>query len=403
MESAFHHKGLVWVVSLLLFLLVAFAGGAFAEEEPEAQETTIEMVGPEDKTGDETYQEPIEKAKKEQEEKERDWRIYWDEGLRFKTKDNNFSIKIGGRLQLDGAIIDPDDRTKEAFPGLSGDDTEVRRARIYIWGIIYRNYDFKFQVDFAEWPDILYKDVYIGMRNIPYVGHIRVGHQFEPFSLEEVSSSKYITFMERSLPTLAFDRGRNTGLLLFNSPLNKRLWWGAGAFKQVTDDEPFDFSSHSDWNTSARITGLPWFEGKTKLLHLGLSYIHKFRSESTEMDKRLIFNTHPEAHLADRLVDTGRLISDGSDTINPELALVFGPFSVQGEYYYAGVDRDTGGNLNFSGFYAFASYFITGESRAYLPSVAAFGKVKPKRNFDLKSGSGVGAWEVGLRYSTVDR
>ncbi len=235
-------------------------------------------------------------------EEEKDLRVYWDDGLHIKTKDNDFDMKIGGRLMLDGAVINPDNKTKEAFPGLSGNEGEVRRARIYTLGTIYQNYDYKFQVDFAEWPDVLYKDIYIGMMNIPYVGHIRVGHQFEPFSLEEETSSKYITFMERALPVLAFDPSRNTGLLLFNAPLNKRLGWGVGAFKEVEDDAPFDFSHHPDWNVSARITGLPWYAGKTKLLHIGLSYIHKFRSDSTDEDKRLKFSAHPEAHLADDLV-----------------------------------------------------------------------------------------------------
>jgi len=209
METAFHYKRLVWVVPLLLFLLVTLARGAFAEEEQGVKEA-----------------------------KKRDWRIYWDNGLRFKTKDNNFDIKIGGRFQLDGAVIDPDDRTKEAFPDLSGTDAEIRRVRIDILGTIYRNYGFKFEVDFARWPDILYKDVYIDVKNIPYIGTIRVGHQFEPFSLEEETSTKFITFMERSLPTLAFDPRRNTGLLLFNALLNKRLWLGTGAFKPVKDDAP---------------------------------------------------------------------------------------------------------------------------------------------------------------------
>ena len=51
METAFHYKRLVWVVSLLLFLSVAFPGGAFAEKE-----------------------QGVKKAK------ERAWRIYWDNG-----------------------------------------------------------------------------------------------------------------------------------------------------------------------------------------------------------------------------------------------------------------------------------------------------------------------------------
>ncbi|PQP35772.1 hypothetical protein C6A37_00995 [Desulfobacteraceae bacterium SEEP-SAG9] len=74
--------------------------------------------------------------------------------------------------------------------------------------------------------------------------------------------------------------------------------------------------------------------------------MHKSRSESTDKDNRLKFDARPEAHLADNLVNTGRLISDGADIIKPELALVIGPFSLQGEYYDAGVDRDTGGNLD---------------------------------------------------------
>jgi len=364
MRSVIHCKGLVWVVSLLI-LLLALSRNVLAEEA-------------------------------------KDVSVYWDDGLHFKTKDNNFDMKIGGRLQLDGAVINPDNETKEGFPDLSGNEGEVRRARIYTSGTIFQNYDYKFQVDFAKWPTVLYKTIYIGRMNIPYVGHIRVGHQFEPFSLEEETSTNSITFMERSLPALAFNPKRNTGVLLFNTLLNKRLWWGTGLFKPVRDDAPFDFSGHSDWNLSGRITGLPWFEDKTKLLHLGLSYVHKFRSDSTDEDKRLIFGARPESHLAGALVNTGRLISDDADIITPEFAMVIGPFSVQGEYYTALVDRDTGGNLNFSGFYAHTSYFITGESRAYIPTEASFGRVDPKRNFNLISGSGSGAWEIALRYSHVD-
>lgn len=376
MGSTFHRNGMAGVVPLLLFFLVIFTGGAFAGEEQDVKEA-----------------------------KEKDWRIYWDDGLRFRTKDNNFDIKIGGRFQLDGAVINPDDSTKAAFPDLSEDNVEIRRVRVYTSGTIYRNYGFKFQIDFAYLgseitTDLLYKDIYIDRQNIPYVGTIRVGHQFEPFSLEDETSTKYITFMERALPTLAFDPKRNTGLLLFNTPLNERLWWGAGAFIPVEDDAPFDFGGHSGWNVSGRIAGLPWFEDKTKLLHLGFSYIHKFRSDSTQEDKELVFSATPKAHLAEAMVNTGRLTSDGAGIYNAALALVLGPFSVQGEYYDARVARDTGGNLNFNGFYAYASYFITGESRPYLASEASFGRLYPKRNFDLRGGWG--AWEVALRYSYLD-
>ena len=85
--------------------------------------------------------------------------------------------------------------------------------------------------------------------------------------------------------------------------------------------------------------------------------------------------------------------------INPEVALVYGPFSLQGEYFYATLDNDE--DFDFSGFYAFASYFLTGESRKYSASKGYFGRVKPKENFHQTKG-GWGAWEVGVRYSYLD-
>ena len=80
-----------------------------------------------------------------------------------------------------------------------------------------------------------------------------------------------------------------------------------------------------------------------------------------------------------RLVDTGDIPADDADLINPEVALVYGPFSLQGEYFYATLDNDE--DFDFSGFYAFASYFLTGESRKYSASKGYFGRVKPKENF----------------------
>ena len=47
----------------------------------------------------------------------------------------------------------------------------------------------------------------------------------EPFSLEARTSSKYLTFMERSTGTQAFAPDRNTGVMLYNTALNKRMTW----------------------------------------------------------------------------------------------------------------------------------------------------------------------------------
>jgi len=76
-----------------------------------------------------------------------------------------------------------------------------------------------------------------------------------------------------------------------------------------------------------------------------------------------------------------------------------GPFSLQGEYIHSAVDSEQAGDPDFSGFYAYASYFLTGEHRPYKNTAGKFSRVKPKKNFGA---GGPGAWELAARYSHLD-
>lgn len=331
------------------------------------------------------------------EEKGSDFTAHWKNGIRLTSKDKNFKLKIGGRIMTDWASIDPDTELEDDFPALEGAGVEFRRARLYTSGTVYGTVDFKAQYDFAG-GDADFKDVYLGLKKVPGVGHIKVGHSKEPFSLEELTSSKYITFMERSLPN-AFAPGRNTGFKLHNAALDERLTWAVGYFYN-TDGFGETFEDYSNTNLTARVTGLPLYGDKGKrLLHLGLSYSNQSRDEAHTTVR---FRERPEAHMAsDRLVDTGGIAADGVSLIDPEVALVFGPFSVQGEYMKASVDSTAQNDPGFSGYYVYASYFITGEHRRYKTSSGSFSRVKPRNNFHSKKG-GAGAWEIAVRLSSLD-
>lgn len=80
---------------------------------------------------------------------------------------------------------------------------------------------------------------------------------------------------------------------------------------------------------------------------------------------------------------------------------MLGPFSLQAEYFYADLDTALSDDPEFDGYYAYASYFLTGERRKYSPSRGYFSRVKPLKNFNPDEG-GWGAWEMGLRYSSLD-
>jgi phosphate-selective porin OprO/OprP len=290
------------------------------------------------------------------------------------------------------------------------DGTEFRRARMYTSGTIYKNIAFKAQYDFASGSAEgagevkgrpAFKDVYIELKKIPYLGHFRVGHFKEPFSLEELTSSKYITFMERSLNNV-FSPSRNTGFMLYNHALDKRMTWAGGIFRNSDSfgDSEGDGSTEGNYSFSGRITGLPWYkdEGR-KLIHTGFSYTYQNAFENA-----IDFDSTPETHLADDFVDTGSFAAEYSNRFNPELAIVYGPFSFQGEYSFVDVDlkRSMDSDPDFSGFYGYFSYFLTGENRKYKRENGVFSRVKPNKNFRWGRGKGKGAIELAARYSELD-
>jgi phosphate-selective porin OprO/OprP len=85
-----------------------------------------------------------------------------------------------------------------------------------------------------------------------------------------------------------------------------------------------------------------------------------------------------------------------------EAAAGYGPFFIQGEYFWYKVDRQFGlPSLNFEGGYVEASWTLTGESRKYIQSSGAYSRIFPDHPFSITSG-GWGAWEIAGRYSTID-
>jgi phosphate-selective porin OprO/OprP len=315
---------------------------------------------------------------------------YWKSGLRMDTADKQFRLKIGGRIMNDWVWWDASDELETGVGDDIEDGTEFRRARLYIAGEVYEHVIFKAQYDFAG-GDAAFKDVFVGLKDIPVVGIVRVGHFKEPFSLEELTSSKYITFMERSLPN-AFAPSRNTGLGFLTTLLDERMTLAAGVFRE-TDD--FGDDTGDTYQFAGRATGTPLFvDDGEQLVHLGFSYRHT-NADSDE----LRFRQRPEVHISPRFVDTDAFAADSANTYDFEAAAVFGPLSVQGEYMLADVDSSATGDPTFDGWYAYATWFLTGEHRVYDAAEGAFDRVKPHRNF-LQGGPG--AFELGVRYSTID-
>ncbi len=314
--------------------------------------------------------------------------VFWRDGLRMETNDGRFQVRIGGRMQYDWVVWGDDANVADVVAGPILNGTEFRRARLYVQGYVYENIEYKLQVDFAG-GEVAIKDLYFGVRH-PTFG-FRMGHMKEPFSLEELTSSKYITFLERGLPSV-FDSERNSGFMLHGRVIGGNFNYGVGVFRDTGDDGVG--VRRDGYNVSGRFAGaLMNREDGRKVVHVGASAVFQ---NSDGSDR--VFRQRPEVHLSPRFISSGVVPTEGVAVIGLEGAVIHDAFSAQAEYKVAPVESEATGDPTFSGWYVFGSYFLTGESRAYDRSV--FQRLRPRRNF-LEDG-GLGAFEVAARYSKLD-
>ena len=323
-------------------------------------------------------------------------RASWRDGLRLQSGDGSFVVKLRGRIHSDWAAAFSNRELRDDFPSVSSSDsgTRLRRARLGVSGTLYRNFVFSAEYDFAG-GEAKPKDVYLGVQGIPWAGRSGVGHFKAPFSMETIASANDITFLERGLPE-ALVPVRNAGLMASNLVLDDRATWAVGVFRDV-DDTGDGFGEDELWNLTGRITALPFLtEDGKRLAHVGMSYSHKFRD-----DDEFQVSSRPEAGLfGARLVDSGSLLTDGVDLLGHELALAWGPWTLQAEYVRAWV-ASSGADESWDGTYVELSWVLTGESRPYDARNADFDGVEPRRPFDPSEG-GWGAWEAAVRHSWLD-
>ncbi|MFN5744597.1 MAG: OprO/OprP family phosphate-selective porin [Methylococcaceae bacterium] len=126
-----------------------------------------------------------------------------EKGLEFGSADGNFKAKIGGRIQVDSQINWNDPETPIGS-GLSN-GVGFRRARLYTEGVMFRDYEYRFEYDWARNNGGLQgiTDAYLKYIHFkPFA--ITIGQQNEGKTLDSVMSNNYLTFIERSLPLNAF-------------------------------------------------------------------------------------------------------------------------------------------------------------------------------------------------------
>ncbi|MES2304330.1 MAG: porin [Gemmatimonadota bacterium] len=304
--------------------------------------------------------------------------------LVFQSGDGAFKYWLDGRLQVDAAKYSGGENEL-------GGGAEVRRLRIGAKAQLFTNWYSEVDLDFAA-NAVEIKDAWIGYTGLQDM-MFKAGNYKEPFSLETLTSSKNTTFMERSYAD-NFSPDRNIG---FGIVRWGKQWQVAGGVFGQSAGEVDASARNEGYGITGRATFAPVMAPR-RIVHFGVALSRRTPDAATGADTNTMrFRARPETDVSlARFLTTGKIrLVDHTSYYNAEAAMVFGRLALQGEYTKVTVRRLTNlADASFKGGYAFASLFLTDDTKEYLPHDGEFDRIHPK--------SSGGAWEVAVRYSTLD-
>ncbi|MGY8985578.1 MAG: OprO/OprP family phosphate-selective porin [Sphingomonadales bacterium] len=301
----------------------------------------------------------------------------------YKSSDGKFTFKLRGRVYWDQSWATDENRT------MDNSDNEFRAARLGFEGKVNKIISYKAEA-LLKGSEVDFTDLYLSYKG---PAEFRFGSFKIATSLEESTSSRHITFMERGAFTDAFGFSRGLGVSFLKGGAD----WTIHAGAQKGNINEKESRPEGTLTIAGRATKSFVKEGPK--IHLGVSI--RYRKQD-DVQSDLLYRQRPFAHLTDRFLNTGR-IADQDFTYGLEAAFLSGSFAIQTEVSRltaklsnAIFDQE---NPNFKGGYIDFSWFITGEQRSYNPKKGSFGGIKPLKP---TSSGGAGAVQLAVRFDGVD-
>jgi phosphate-selective porin len=320
----------------------------------------------------------------------------------IKSSDGQFQIMPYGYVQSD-------------YRGYTGDGAPsntflIRRARFGFQGNYGKHYDFALLIDAAASNGISLRDLYLNVKPIKEL-QFQVGQFKEPFAQEVLTAVTNIDFIERSLASLLYPSAatafRSPGATIHGDLSDGvvQYWLGAfngkGILATDTTNEP---------EIIGRLRFYPWRKKKDNLLQ-GFAFGGSIgRGRTRGLSNELSINgTLPDAayNFFPSFPLNGKV-----ERYNGEFTWTHSNWALRAEYdqlnqFRKGIGSEQAGGLGFFDLpgivakagYVQGTYLLTGESRP------ENGTPKVKHPFLGPEGGGasrgLGAWEVGLRYSYI--
>lgn len=270
--------------------------------------------------------------------------------LTLKSEKGDFEARLIGRALFDGGVFFSDKTSL-------GNAVEVYDLRLGTVVRFLERWTGKIELGYAK-SKVSMKDVYIEYRDGKNM--FRVGHYFEPFSLEYRIGSSDMKFNGAAVTGIAFGDRRKLGAsYTYNiDPLNV----SAGVFsdKDVDNTEKGD----EGYDIAGRVLYRPYVNDKD-VIHIGVS--SRFSALGEAEEGKVVYS----AGAPSNLIPEKFLRADVTEAINEwrfgaEVVMVLDKWYVQSEYLLAHVNRRaTAENYNGDGWYAQVGYALLNGRYAY--------------------------------------
>ena len=323
--------------------------------------------------------------------------------LVFESADQDYKLWFDLRVQADGALF-----FGEVMNPI-GRGVEMRRVRVAFKAELANNFEAEFDMDFADGLADL-KDAYLLYNATPRLD-IKVGNFKERFSMEQNTSSRWLTFMERPAALRTIAPSRHLGVQFhYYRPYIVAV--GGVHFQDVGDWEVIESrkdnyaAGHNEgYSLTGKLTFIPFYHDWNKGLHFGIAGSYRTpkthdRIDVVRFDSRSNVNINRKKYL-----DTDRISNvDNYSFANFELAGYYNNYKFAGEYIMANVNRyeqkiagEKIGQLpseKFNGFYLMAGTLLFGGEYVYNTYQAEFTQPRTGRSW--------GDIEFAVRYDFSD-
>ena len=348
------------------------------------------------------------------------------DGLTFESPDGDFKAKIAGRVHSDYRIFDHNDSKNNptlvpatitnsipnAGSSIGADTFDIRRARIGFEAKYKNYYDAVLSLDMVGAANNGGSATNLTIVDQAYFNvawwqpvQFRFGVFKSPMTLEKLTSSNNIDFMERSFIN-ALAPNEQFGAMVYGVPMTG-VTYQVGAFSGGPTRAPESDIREDGKEYVARATAnfAEILGQKDMISHVGVSYSDgdlpqggvgaSGRTES----RGVTFFRAPTFQRSATVFD-----NSNRQRVGLEGAFAYNQFKAQAEWMKQSDKFDTaarGYDLDTTNWYVEGLWTITGEKYSDGYKNGVMGGIKPLKDFDPATFTG-GAWEVGVRYSKFD-